>query len=205
MCRLVFYQFIYLAPHVVYQRIGILPPASSSKPQSPSTFHHLTHALGSCLRSPQVLIENMKARATPLTTCRVSTAGLQCVAFNCESAFIALLNSVCCEFCACGRYLLFGFAAASLHTACRMPSPSRMLCALLRISRKPFHYLDPSDQNNNLFDQTIAPTTANIELIDFSLDLITTPPGSRLLTHIIYPKCSESEGLHSNLVERSRW
>ena len=76
-----------------------------------------------------------------------------------------------------------------------------VLMALLRMSRKPFHNIDPSDKNLNLIEQTIAPTTANLELTELTIDPITSPPGSRLLTHIVYPRCSESEGLHSNLVE----
>ena len=114
-----------------------LPPSLTSHLHSAPAFAYLTPALGSRLRSPQILIENMKARATPLTTSRVSAACLHCAAFICESAFIAHLNALCCEFCACGRYLLFHFAPACLRTACRISSPSRMLLvALLRMSRK---------------------------------------------------------------------
>ena len=152
MCRLVFYQFIYLAPHVVYQCLGILPPASSSKPQSPTAFPHLTPALGSCLRLPHAC-----ARLPPSLTSsldRKHEGARNSAHYNlsfrrrpplrriylrvrCESAFIAHLNALCCDFCACGRYLLFGFAQACLHIACRMSSPSRMLlAAVLRLSRK---------------------------------------------------------------------
>ena len=42
------------------------------------------------------MIENMKAHATPLTTSRVSAAGLHCAAFICESAAKATnINALC--------------------------------------------------------------------------------------------------------------
>ena len=63
------------------------------------------------------------------------------------------------------------------HAACRM-----MLTTLLRLSRN----------YPQLIEQPIAPTTPNIDLSELTINSITLPPGSRLLTHILYPRCFES-------------
>ena len=100
----------------------------------------------------------MKAHSTPLTTSRVSAAGLHCAAFICESAAKATniihLNA--------SRYRLFGFAPDCLHA----PRPS-FACARLppAFSRSSPHmkpHLVASQKHNNQLGATSSLTPPRV-------------------------------------------